>query len=88
MLTFNDALAKRDLYDAKTVEASKMLNTLPKQSNGLLVAGVKNTPEYREFNDAYLIAVHNLKAINQFITRYYKKEYRQHLNDNRLAKRV
>ena len=79
MLSFNDALAKRDMFDAQTVEASKMLNTLPKQANGLLVSGVKNTPEYREFNDAYLIAVHNLKAINQFISRYYKKEYRQHL---------
>ena len=86
METFKNAIEKRHLFENQTMQYSKLLNVYPRSSIGLVSDIVRNSIEYRTLKDQYAIAHHNLRAINTFINKNYKKENRILFENKRLQK--
>jgi hypothetical protein len=86
MITFYTAIELQTKYDLQSTITSKILNSLPKQPNGLLLQGVRDTIEYKQANDAYIIAVRNLRALNIYLNKNFKVEYKKYILNKRKGK--
>ena len=82
MNTFNEAINKLQKCEQLSINYSKQLQTFPKGVLGLTPDDVRNSVEFKQCKDNYAIAVHNMKALNTYLTKNYKKEFK-HYQQNR-----
>ena len=83
MNTFNEAINKLQKCEQLSIHYSKQLQTFPKGVLGLTPDDVKNSIEFKQCKDNYAIAFHNIRALNTFLNKNYKKEFKKYQQNRR-----
>ena len=83
MITFNEAITKLQQCEHDSINYSKQLQTFPKGVMGLTPDNVRNSVEFKQCKDNYAIAFHNIRALNTFLNKNYKKEFKKYQQNRR-----
>jgi len=84
---FKSAIVNQATLTQALDEASEALSKYPKGEMGLTPDHVKATPQWQSDKRAFENAMKTLREFNSVMLRKYKKEYRQHMADERAARK-
>lgn len=87
MISFDELLEKRINAENQSIEFSKLSNQYPKNLMGLVDDSIRTSIDYKILKDKYTMAHYNLRAINIYLNKNYKKEFKQYQQNKRLQYR-
>ena len=87
-LTYLECLESKKGIDKKVNHFSDMLNSFPIEKSGLISDIYRKSSEYIEYKKQFNFWFSQLRQINLYINRNYKKENRKFILEKRLNKTV
>ena len=85
-LTYLQCMESKKGIDKKVNHFSDMLNSFPTEKSGLISDIYRKSSEYIEYKKQFNFWFSQLRQINLYINRNYKKENRKFILDKRLNK--
>ena len=87
-LTYLQCMESKKGIDKKVNHFSDMLNSFPTEKSGLISDIYRKSSEYIEYKKQFTFWFNQLRQINLYINRNYKKENRKFILEKRLNKTV
>ena len=87
-LTYLQCMESKKGIDKKVNHFSDMLNSFPTEKSGLISDIYRKSSEYIEYKKQFNFWFSQLRQINLYINRNYKKENRKFILEKRLNKTV